>query len=130
MIAAHTPVQRPRDARLLIVDVHGRIAHVPRSRFLAVLKRGDLVIANDAVTLPASLRGRHAPSGAEVEVRLAGSSSLACAGIDAFSAVVFGAVELAPPPQPTDSNPKTNKNNGSLMNISVRSIGFSSYLPS
>jgi S-adenosylmethionine:tRNA ribosyltransferase-isomerase len=113
MIAAHTPVQRPRDARLLVVDAQGRVTHAPRSRFIAFLKRGDLAIANDAATIPASLRGRHVPSGAEIEVRLAGQQSLALDGkrasawpVQAFSAVVFGAgdfhmrTEDRPPPPP------------------------------
>ena len=56
----HRPVQRPRDARLLVVDAQGRITHAPRSRFVDLLQPGDLVIANDAATLPASLHGVHA----------------------------------------------------------------------
>jgi len=91
MIAAHTPVQRPRDARLLVVDAHGRVTHAPRSTLVAFLKRGDLVIANDAATIPASLRGRHLPSGAEIEVRLAARWSLAAADVHEFTAIVFGA---------------------------------------
>jgi len=91
MIAASTPVQRPRDARLLIVDGRGRITHAPRSHFVALLQRGDLVIANDAATLPASLRGRHMPSGAEIEVRLAMRASLATEEVHRFTAIVFGA---------------------------------------
>jgi len=90
MIAAHEPTQRPRNARLLVVDSRGHIAHASRSRFLALLNRGDLVIANDAATLPASLEGKHVPSGAAVEVRLAGRPSLAAADVQTFSAVVFG----------------------------------------
>jgi len=77
MIAARIPVQRPRDARLLIVDADGHIRHAARSGFVELLNPHDLVIANDAATLPASLHGRHAPSGAVVEVRLAGRPSLA-----------------------------------------------------
>lgn len=91
MIAANRPVQRPRDARLLVVDAHGCVAHAPRSRFIDFLKPGDLVIANDAATLPASLHGVHVPTGAEIEVRLAVRSSLAPADVRRFSAVVFGA---------------------------------------
>jgi S-adenosylmethionine:tRNA ribosyltransferase-isomerase len=90
VIPAHQPVQRPLDARLLVVDADGRITHAPRSRFIDFLQPGDLVIANDAATLPASLRGVHGPSGAEIEVRLAARSSLAPANIG-FSAIVFGA---------------------------------------
>ncbi len=77
MIAADRAVQRPSNARLLVVDTDGRITDVPRSRFVELLQPNDLVIANDAATLPASLRGVHLPSGAEIEVRLAGQPSLA-----------------------------------------------------
>jgi S-adenosylmethionine:tRNA ribosyltransferase-isomerase len=91
MIAATRPVQRPRDARLLVVDGAGRITHAPRSRLVDFLQRGDLVIANDAATLPASLRGVHVPTGADIEVRLAGRSSLAAEDVQTFSVVVFGA---------------------------------------
>ena len=96
MIAANWPVQRPRDARLLVVDAHGRITHAPRSRFIDFLKPGDLVIANDAATLPASLRGVHVPTGAPIEVRLAGHRCQTpgqnyTVSDTEFSAVVFGA---------------------------------------
>ena len=73
MIAANRPIQRPRDARLLVVLADGRISHAPRSRLVEFLHPGDLVIANDAATLPASLHGVHVPTGAEIEVRLAGT---------------------------------------------------------
>jgi S-adenosylmethionine:tRNA ribosyltransferase-isomerase len=91
VIAAHLPVQRPRDARLLIVDADGHIRHSARDRFVALLNRNDLVIANDAATLPASLHGRHSPSGSSVEVRLAGRTSLDASDVHRFVAVVFGA---------------------------------------
>jgi S-adenosylmethionine:tRNA ribosyltransferase-isomerase len=91
VIAAQAPVQRPGDARLLIVDAYGHIRHAARSRFVELLNPHDLVIANDAATLPASLHGRHAPSGAVVEVRLAGRASLDTADVHRFVAVVFGA---------------------------------------
>jgi S-adenosylmethionine:tRNA ribosyltransferase-isomerase len=89
MIAADRPIQRPRDAKLLVVDAQGRITHVPRSRFAEFVQAGDLIVANDAATLPASLHGVHVPTGAEIEVRLAGRPSLS--SVDRFSAVVFGA---------------------------------------
>jgi S-adenosylmethionine:tRNA ribosyltransferase-isomerase len=76
MIAADRAVQRPPDARLLVVNAQGHIAHVPRSRFVDFLQTGDLVIANDAATLPASLHGVHVPTGKEIELRLAGQPSL------------------------------------------------------
>jgi S-adenosylmethionine:tRNA ribosyltransferase-isomerase len=105
VIAAHRPVQRPRDARLLLVSADGRIIHAPRSRFIDFLNPGDLAIANDAVTLPASLHGVHVPSGAEIEVRLAGTRQTAVE-VQGFSAIVFGAGDFRTrtedrPPPPT-----------------------------
>jgi S-adenosylmethionine:tRNA ribosyltransferase-isomerase len=104
MIAADRPIQRPPQARLLVVDASRRIGHAPRSAFVEFLRPGDLVIANDAATLPASLRGVHAATGAPVEVRLAGRPSLRPEDVGRFSAVVFGAgdfrtrTEDRPPP--------------------------------
>jgi S-adenosylmethionine:tRNA ribosyltransferase-isomerase len=91
MKAAGLPVQRPAQAKLLVVDDRGNIRHWPRSRFVELLRPGDLIVANDAATLPASLSGQHLPSGQPIEVRLAGWRSLALDAIRQFSAVVFGA---------------------------------------
>ncbi|HEY3043069.1 MAG TPA: S-adenosylmethionine:tRNA ribosyltransferase-isomerase [Vicinamibacterales bacterium] len=91
MIAANQPVQRPLDARLLVVDAQGRLAHAPRSRLVDFLQPGDLAIANDAATLPASLHGVHLRTGADIEVRLAARPSLAADDVQTFSAVIFGA---------------------------------------
>lgn len=90
MIAASTPVQRPSDARLLVANNRGRVQHWARSEIVQLFQAGDLVIANDAATLPASLSGRHMPSGRHVEVRLAGRDSLALDQVRRFSAVLFG----------------------------------------
>jgi S-adenosylmethionine:tRNA ribosyltransferase-isomerase len=90
MIATDRPVQRPPGARLLVIDAGGRIAQAPRAQFVDYLRPGDLVVANNAATLPASLHGRHLPSGAAIEARLAGRSSLRREDVR-FSAVVFGA---------------------------------------
>ncbi|MFL6285781.1 MAG: S-adenosylmethionine:tRNA ribosyltransferase-isomerase [Pyrinomonadaceae bacterium] len=90
MIAANEPVQRPTDAKLLVVDACRHIGHASRSAFVEYLRRGDLVVANDAATLPASLRGTHGPTGAPVEVRLAARPSLRPEDVRRFGAVVFG----------------------------------------
>jgi S-adenosylmethionine:tRNA ribosyltransferase-isomerase len=66
------------------------------------LRRGDLVIANDAATLPASLTGRHLPTGGPIEVRLAGRRSLSTDDVELFSAVVFGAGDFH---TPTENRP-------------------------
>ncbi|HEX5886699.1 MAG TPA: S-adenosylmethionine:tRNA ribosyltransferase-isomerase [Pyrinomonadaceae bacterium] len=90
MIAAELAVQRPPDAKLLVVDDHRNIIHVPRSAFVEFLRPNDLVIANDAATLPASVNGVHQQTGKTIEVRLAGRPSLDPTDVNRFSAVVFG----------------------------------------
>lgn len=90
MIAADRPVQRPPGARLLYLDQYGSIRHAPRAQLPEFLRAGDLVIANDAATLPASLHGVHNRTGRTVEVRLAGKPSLATRDLQRFIAVVFG----------------------------------------
>ena len=90
MLAATTAVQRPADAKLLVVDAQRNIIHVPRSAFVEFLRPNDLVIANDAATLPASLTGVHQPSRQQIEVRLAGRPSLNAMDVSRFNAVVFG----------------------------------------
>jgi S-adenosylmethionine:tRNA ribosyltransferase-isomerase len=88
--AATRPVQRPADAKLLVVHASGRIDHALRTTWIDALRPGDLVVANDAATLPASLRGFHVPTARPIEVRLAGRGSLARADVHAFQAIVFG----------------------------------------
>lgn len=106
MRPATLPIQRPAEARLLVVDASGGLRHAPRAELARFLAPGDLLVANDAATLPASLGGTHAPTGEPVEVRLAGRRSLAFADIERFTAVVFGAgdhrtrTEDRPPPPP------------------------------
>jgi S-adenosylmethionine:tRNA ribosyltransferase-isomerase len=95
------------EAKLLVVKSGGAIAHLPRSALANLFGRGDLVVANDAATLPASLRGVHIATGAPIEVRLAGWESLE--DPTRFTAVVFGAgdhrtrTEDRPPPPPLEA---------------------------
>jgi S-adenosylmethionine:tRNA ribosyltransferase-isomerase len=104
MIAADRAVHRPSTAKLLVVDADGEITHARRAALVEFLRPGDLVVANDAATLPASLFGRHVPSGRPIEVRLAGRRSLAPDDVGRFSAIVFGGgdyhtrTEDRPPP--------------------------------
>jgi len=106
MIAAREPSQRPHDARLLVVDRRGHIAERPRAFWTEVLAASDVVVANDAATLPASLSGTHVASGASIELRLAARRSLDLDDIASWTAVVFGAgdwrtrTEHRPPPPP------------------------------
>jgi S-adenosylmethionine:tRNA ribosyltransferase-isomerase len=90
MTAAGQPTHRREQAKLLYIAASGRIYHTSRCSLADFLSYGDLVIANDAATLPASLHGTHLRSGAPVEVRLAGRASLAHDDVARFDAVVFG----------------------------------------
>jgi S-adenosylmethionine:tRNA ribosyltransferase-isomerase len=114
-------------AKLLIIGAREGLRHIARESLVEVLRPGDLVVANDAATLPASLHGTHVASGEPLEVRLAGRPAAptcppkrlsrrpkpsAKAGrslstdVADFSAVVFGAgdfhmrTEDRPPPPP------------------------------
>ncbi len=91
MIAAARPVQRPANAMLLHLDARGCARHIPRRDFVRLLRPGDLVVANDAATIPASLHGIHAATGAPIEARLAGRRSLEASDVACFTAIVFGA---------------------------------------
>ena len=90
IVAADRPIQRPVDARLLVVDGAGHVDDAARADLVDILRPCDLVVANDAATLPASLEGRHLKSGRAVEVRLAGRQSLARDEVSEFAAIVFG----------------------------------------
>ncbi len=103
-----SPAVRPRPRavqRLLAVDPQaGTLADRSFADLPSLLAPGDLLVMNDAATLPASLRGRTA-SGAPIELRLVEQG--AGAGEDAtWLAVLFGAGDArtktedrpAPPP--------------------------------
>jgi S-adenosylmethionine:tRNA ribosyltransferase-isomerase len=78
-----------RSARLLNVAADGSLSDLPRAELAELFAAGDVVVANDAATLPASLPGIHLASGRPIEVRLAGWVSLGDPG--GFVAVAFGA---------------------------------------
>jgi S-adenosylmethionine:tRNA ribosyltransferase-isomerase len=78
-----------RFAKLLVADADGAISHLPRAALASLFQPGDLVVANDAATLPASLQGVHHPTGEPIEARLAGWLSFR--DPTRFVAVVFGA---------------------------------------
>lgn len=106
MIGEHRPIQRPPCAKLLVIDRNGNISHAPRHRFVEFLRPGDLVVANDAATLPASLRGEHIPTGESTEVRLAGRLSLHPEDTGDFSAIVFGAGDFHTPTEDRPPPPR------------------------
>ena len=102
MRPARTYPERRDDVRLLVIDPAAPVgAGLRETRTPALpdfLVAGDLLVVNDAATLPASLQGRDA-AGHPVEARL-----IAARGGARFAAVLFGAgdwhtrTEDRPPP--------------------------------
>lgn len=101
MIAATGPDRRA--AKLLIIDTAGGLREMPRARLATLFEPGDLVVANDAATLPASLPGRHHPSGAAIEIRLAAWHS--AGDPTRFTALAFGAGDHRTPTEDRPTPP-------------------------
>jgi len=97
VISAAVAIQRAPDARLLVVDSHGLVTHHARADFPTLVRAGDVVVANDAATLPASLSGVHMPTGRPIELRLAARDSLLPEQVARFTAVAFGAGDFRTP---------------------------------
>ena len=96
MIAATDPIQRRPHAKVMVVDPTGQIQDMPRAALIDLIRPGDLVVANDAATIPARLSGIHLPSHRPIEVRLAAVPSLDPHNRE-FSAVVFGEGDFRTP---------------------------------
>lgn len=100
MIAADRP--GATDGKLLAVGPDGRISHLIRSELAQLFDSGDVVVANDAATLPAGLVGRHLPTGQPIEIRLA--AFVKADDLTRFMAIAFGdgdhriPTEHRPPP--------------------------------
>ena len=127
MIPASVPIQRPADARLLVVDSGGQIRDMPRSNFPTVLRSGDILVANDAATLPASILGVHKRTGRSIEVRLAGSKSVFHKNVRQFSAIVFGEGNYRTPteyrPSPPELRPGDTLQLGPLTATVLKLLG-------
>jgi len=102
MNAARTYPARRDDVRLLVVDASaGKLRETRTTALPTLLSAGDLLVVNDAATLPASLLGR-AATGAPLEARLVAADP--GRGPGHFWAVLFGAgdwrqrTEDRPPP--------------------------------
>ncbi len=85
MNAARWPREQPDAGRLLhVAPRSGRLEDVRMAELPRLLRPGDLLVLNDAATLPASLRGR-TEAGAPIELRLVSREAE-----DTWTAVLFG----------------------------------------
>ncbi len=104
MRAAAWPRERPNEERLLVVERRaarlsdGHVGDLPQ-----LLEPGDLVVVNDAATLPASLRGRAREE--QIELRLLGAP-LPSAGDGIWRAVLFGAGDWHTPTENRPTPPR------------------------
>jgi S-adenosylmethionine:tRNA ribosyltransferase-isomerase len=105
MIAVAVPVQRPADARLLVVDSRGQLTHHARADLPTLVGPGDLVVANDAATIPASLSGVHIRTGESLELRLARRTSLEPDDVVRFTAIAFGVGDFRTPTEDRPAPP-------------------------
>lgn len=87
MIAATRPDRG--SGKLLAVSADGQIQSLERSDIASLFKPGDLVVANDAATIPGSLDGTHERTASPIEIRLA--AFVNADDLTRFIAVAFGA---------------------------------------
>jgi S-adenosylmethionine:tRNA ribosyltransferase-isomerase len=127
VIPAGRARQRPPDGRLLVIDERGAITHRARADFSTLVLADDVVVANDAATLPASLAGVHVPTGGAVEVRLAKRDSLRPRDVTRFTAVAFGAGDFRTPTEhrlpPPDLHPGDELQLGPLRAVVLTVLG-------
>ena len=108
---ATTSERRLGETRMLVLGRSGTapVVHAKFGDLAEFLSAGDVLVVNDAATLPASLRGRHLRTGRAVEVRLAGRMAGDGSPADEarrprWRAIVFGTghwrtpTERRPPP--------------------------------
>ena len=106
MNAATAPRHGANHARLLAIDERGQVSHHRAADLPSLLEGGDLLVANDAATLPASLQGIHLRTDRPVEVRLAGRHSLAAYDVTRFTAVMFGPGDFRTPTEQRPDPPR------------------------
>jgi S-adenosylmethionine:tRNA ribosyltransferase-isomerase len=112
-------------AKLLVADAIGGVRHLPRTALASLFEPDDLVVANDAATLPASLRGVHHPSGEAVEIRLAAWVRLR--DPERFIATAFGAGDYRQRTEDRPQPPRLSEGDrldlGRLTATVVRTLG-------
>ena len=101
MIVADRPDRK--SGRLLAVNADGGIRHLRRAELFLLFETGDVVIANDAATLPASLLGTHVASDGPIEIRLA--AWIEVHDPTRFLAVAFGAGDYRTPTEKREQPP-------------------------
>lgn len=101
MIAASAP---GRPERLLVAGDGESV--LPAGLFSELFRPGDVLVVNDAATLPASLPGVHVPTGAAIELRLAARHALDPRAALGWDVLLFGAGDHRTPTEHRASPPR------------------------
>ncbi len=82
---------RRRDARLLLLNAElGEIRHDSVGSLAAAMSEGDMLVVNDAATMPSSFPGFHERTGRQIELRLAVNLAADPGDVSTWLAVLFG----------------------------------------
>jgi S-adenosylmethionine:tRNA ribosyltransferase-isomerase len=104
------PANAPRSLRrlrILVVDERSGVEATHPARALPdLLRAGDLVVVNDAATLPASLQARTA-AGADVELRLVGATDVDGSALH-FTAALLGSGDWHTPTEKRPAPPSVS----------------------
>jgi len=115
----------PAEARLCVVEPDGAMRHTLRSELGLQFAPGDVAVANDAATLPASLHGIHVESGAPLEIRLAAWVNLA--DVSRFTTIAFGPGDYRTPTERRLPPPPLKAGDRLLLGPLVAHVGRASH---
>jgi len=93
MTAAASKTRARSETKLLVAtsrEGSTELTHLPFKSLPLILRRGDLLVINDAATLPASFSGSHLRTGLAIEMRLASSRLEELAEPIRWNAIFFG----------------------------------------
>lgn len=115
---ATTSNRQRDDAQLLVIHAdqdktvdkanNGQVDFLQRNHFTQQFKKGDVIVANAAATLPASFSGTHCVTGAELELRLAQNLDTQSEQFSHWKGFVFGKGDWRLPTESRTEIPKLN----------------------
>ena len=117
MIPAAIAVQRPPDAKLMVVDASGQWCIANARIFPSLVRQRRPIIANDAATIPASLFGIHGRPMSRSSCAWLGRRSLLLRMSTRFTAVAFGAGDFR---IPTDNEARFRQPSGPRRRVATR----------
>jgi S-adenosylmethionine:tRNA ribosyltransferase-isomerase len=96
LIAQHPPAERGTSRLMMVSRESANSEHTTFDRLPQYLRRGDLLVLNDARVFPARLLGRRVPSGGSVECLLVRELSASSPGVQEWEALMHPGQKLKP----------------------------------